>query len=220
MGERDSWCSPSTHPHLPAPLGLVSHASHSEWSRTMCVTPGWDAQCPSCLHHVFQPGFQGQEFQNSRTKWWTQLEPRITTWKRAILERYETYIGMYEKEIFTVGRHRYWVCFHGKLAWTVDWGKQVETLTMSTLQMKTLRQKKKNTQFVQDQNPVTDRAEIELIYWALKFVHFCCFFCFFFFSSCACFVALFTFSRTDIILHQFQQLQQGANLSFSLDIWE
>ena len=143
MGERDSWCSPSTHPHLPAPLGLVSHASHSEWSRTMCVTPGWDAQCPSCLHHVFQPGFQGQEFQNSRTKWWTQLEPRITTWKRAILERYETYIGMYEKEIFTVGRHRYWVCFHGKLAWTVDWGKQVETLTMSTLQMKTLRQKKK-----------------------------------------------------------------------------
>lgn len=40
--------------------------------------------------------------------------------------------------------------------------------------------KKKNTQFVQDQNPVTDRAEIELIYWALKFVHFCCFFVFFF----------------------------------------
>ena len=44
--------------------------------------------------------------------------------------------------------------------------------------------KKKNTQFVQDQNPVTDRAEIELIYWALKFVHFCCFFVFFFLIMC------------------------------------
>ena len=219
MGDRDSWCSPSTHPHLPAPLGLVSHASHSEWSRTMCITPGWGAQCPSCLPHVFQPGFQGQQFQSSRTKWWTQWEPRITTWRRAILERYETYVGLFEKEMFTVGRHRYWVCFHGKLAWTVDWGKQVETLTMSTLQMRTLRQKKKRYTICSRSKPSDwqgwDRTHLLSSKICALLLFFCCFF-----SSCACFVALFTFSRTDIILHQFQQLQQGANLSFSLDIWE
>lgn len=38
--------------------------------------------------------------------------------------------------------------------------------------------KKKDTQYVQDQNPVTGRAKTELMYWALKFVLFWVFFFF------------------------------------------
>lgn len=75
--------------------------------------------------------------------------------------------------------------------------------------------KKKDTQYVQDQNPVTGRAKTELMYWALKFV---LFWVFFFLSHhhVHVFVALSTFSRTDIILHQFQHLQQrGKSLLFS-----
>lgn len=128
------------------------------WSVTHLILNGV-GQCVSLQAEVlsvcpafpmfFQPGFQGQELQSNRTKWWAQLEPWITTWRRAFLERYETLISLYEEEMFTVGRHRYWVCFHGKLAWTVDWWKQVETLIVSTLQMRTLRQnKKKDTQYV------------------------------------------------------------------------
>lgn len=85
-----------------------------------CVTPGSGTQCPSCLPHVFKAGFQGYEFQSGRTKWWTQLDPWVTAWRRAILERCETLIGLYEEEMFNMDGHWYLGLFLWKLAWIDD----------------------------------------------------------------------------------------------------
>lgn len=83
------------------------------------------------------------------------------------------------------------------------WQKQVETVFMPTLQMRTLRQKKRinNMSTVKNYGVVELRSipdEVSSRIYALPF---------FFLTLFMVFVALFIFSRMGIILYQFQELK-------------
>ena len=81
------------------------------------------------------------------------------------------------------------------------------------------KKKKKDTQYVQDQNPVTGRAETELIYWALKFVLFWVFFFFFLIMFMFLWPSLHFSGQTSSCTSS-NTCNRGENLSFFLDIWE
>ena len=81
------------------------------------------------------------------------------------------------------------------------------------------KKKKKDTQYVQDQNPVTGRAETELIYWALKFVLFWVFFFFFLIMFMFLWPSLHFPGQTSSCTSS-NTCNRGENLSFFLDIWE